>query len=233
MMDRMFTGKVARLPVPWELHLPWLDGAATAVGIGCLLAGGLLLLGPYRGGGPRGGIPIAPPWFRAFCDLVAIAFGLFLVTFSLDALWMGVLGQPSLLGLDPLRPDGAALDGLHFVSVLGLFGALPPLTLWLTGLAGQRVEVDTERITSHGARGTTSLAWTDLERVRLREQRNPFAFTVVDFRPLQTVLDLEGAGQTLTINEPRSRACKAAVTAALRRHAPEDRAGLLEVLRDW
>jgi len=49
------------------------------------------------------------------------------------------------------------------------------------------------------------LAWQDLTDVRLREQKNPFAATVFDFRSLQRVLDLEGTDHALTINEPGSR----------------------------
>ena len=91
--------------------------------------------------------------------------------------------------------------------------------------------MDGAGVTSHGALRSISVSWQDIEGVRLREQRNPFAFTVVDFRRLQKVLDLEGAkGTLITINEPSSRRRKRRLIDALRQHAPERIGSLVERL---
>ena len=113
--------------------------------------------------------------------------------------------------------------------------ALPLLTLWFTSLSAQRIQVDAERVTSHGALGSISIPWQDLERIHLREQRNPFSFTVIDFRSLQRVLELEGAEVSVTINEPGSRARKQKIRAALREYIPEAKRNLLDALEqeEW
>ena len=102
-----------------------------------------------------------------------------------------------------------------------------------TSLTAQRIRVDEAGVTSHGAIGSCSLPWSELKGVQVREQRNPFAFTVTDFRSLQRVVDLEGDGWSLTINEPSSRARKQAIVEALRTHVPGSQRAQLEGLDGW
>lgn len=133
----------------------------------------------------------------------------------------------------PKWPWTTPITGLHFVSWPALVLALPVLTLWFTSLSSQRIQVDAEGITSLGAAGSTFIGWEDLEQVRLRGQRNPLSFTVVDFRRLQRVLDLRGARQSLTINEPASRSRKNAILSELKAHVPDAKRRLLDELDDW
>ncbi len=232
-LDRLFRGTVVEKAMPWKLDAPWLRRAAVAAGAAALLLGLVVAAGGYRIASARPGIPVAPTWFVVFCDLVGLAAGVFLVGVALDTVWVGLLGQPSLIGLEPEWPRSQAITGLHFVSVPGLVIVWPLLTLWLASLSAQRIEVDGERITSRGALGFVSIPWDGLERVRLREQKNPFSFSVMDFRGLQKVLDLEGLEETITINEPGSRKLKNAIIDVLRRHAPPEKDGLLEMLEEW
>ena len=232
-LDRLFRGSVGKELMPWSLATPWLEPAAQVAGGVLLLLGAVLLVGTYRESASRPGIAVASPALAVLCDGIALAGGAFVVTLAIDTVWVGPLGQPSLLGLAPEWPSDQAITGLHFVSVPGILIALPLLTLFFTSLSAQRVEVSRDGVTSHGALGSVTVPWGDLERVGLREQRNPFAFTVVDFRKLQTVLDLEGAECALTINEPGSRSRKARIVDALREHAPEEKRDLLADLEGW
>jgi hypothetical protein len=72
-----------------------------------------------------------------------------------------------------------------------------------TGLPTQRIQAGVAGVTSHGAPDSTSVAWQEYEHVRLRAQRDPFGFTVVDLRWLQKAPGHDGSKYTLiTINEP-------------------------------
>jgi hypothetical protein len=101
------------------------------------------------------------------------------------------------------------------------------LTLWFVSLSAQRVWADERGVTSYGAIGSSTITWDEILKVELREQRNPFAFTVTDFRKLQTVLDLEGDDVALTINEPSSGKRKRQILDLLLEHAPDDRKDLI------
>ena len=230
----LFRGTVSEELVPWSLRTPWLRQTARAIGVVVLIFGFLLAVASYRAIAARPGIPVASPWLAVFCDLISLVAGLIFVAVVIDTLWVGPLGQPSLLGLHPEWPSAVPITGLHFVSLLVVFTALPLLTLWFTSLSGQRIQIDAERVTSHGALGSTSIPWQDLEQVRLRAQRNPFSFTVVDFRKLQKVLDLEGAKVSVTINEPGSRQRKREILNTLLLHVPEGKRSLIkEVEVEW
>lgn len=195
-----------------------------------VVAGGALLLSTHRATASRPGIPIAAPWFGLFTDAIGLIWGAVFVTLVLDTLWVGPLGQPSLLGLEPEWPSDQAITGLHFVSVPAMVLAFPILTLFFTSLSAQRIQVDRDGITSHGALGRTTLAWSDLTRARFTEQGNPAAFTVVDFRKLQTVLELEGEEAAIAINQPTSRRRRQRILAALLEHAPPAQRPLIEAL---
>jgi len=225
--DRLFFGSVDTELVPWSLDTPWLRTAAGAVGGVALLCGLVLMIRAYRGAGKRRGIPISPGWLAVFADSISLTAAVIFVGVMIDTLWVGLLRQPSLVGLHPDFLATTPITGLHFVSVTVFPIALPLFTLFVVSLTGQRIEVGAEGVTSHGAIGSRSISWQDLEKISLREQRNPFAFTVVDFRKLQTVLDLEGEGHTVTINEPSSRKRKRQVIDALRRFVPEEKNDLV------
>ena len=78
------------------------------------------------------------------------------------------------------------------------------------------------------------MPWQDLRHVHLRKQRNPFSFSVTDFRILQKVLELEGKELSITINEPRSLKRKREILDALRRYAPETQKSLFKAMeKDW
>jgi hypothetical protein len=230
--DRLFYGSVDTELVPWSLETPWLRAAAGAVGGVALLCGFVLLVQSYRGAGKRRGIPIAPGWLVVFTDLISLAAAVFCVGVTIDAIWVGPLKQSSLVGLEPEYLATTPITGLHFVSVLAVLIALPFFTLFVVSLTGQRVEVGAEGVTSHGAIGSTSISWQDIENISVREQRNPFAFTVVDFRKLQNVLDLEGENVILTINEPASRTRKRKIMDAMRLHAPESKRPLIDDIEE-
>jgi hypothetical protein len=232
--DRLFRGMVSEEPAPWSLRTPWLRQTARAIGVVVLILGFFMAVASYRAIAARPGIPVSSPWLAVFCDLISLVAGLIFVAVAIDTLWVGPLGQPSLLGLHPEWPSAVPITGLHFVSLLVVFIALPLLTLWFTGLSAQRIQIDAERVTSHGALGSRSISWQDLEQVRLRAQRNPFSFTVVDFRKLQRVLDLEGAEVSLTINEPGSRQRKREILNTLLLYVPEGKKNLIkDVEVEW
>lgn len=222
-------GALLLLPFPGK----WLAGAANIAGALVLGSGVLGAYTAYRRIGKRPGIAIASAGFGAFCDLILLTSGIIFVAVAIDSFWVGYLERPSLLDLEPEWPYSNPITGLHFISWLVLPLALPGLTLWFTSLAYQRVNVDSEGITLLGATSATTMNWQDLDQVRLRKQRNPFSFTVVDFRDLQRVIDLQGAGRTLTINEPGSRARKGAIAQALRRHAPASKQRLVTLVDQW
>jgi len=232
--DRLYSGVVEAELVSWTLQTPWLRQTAAAVGAGAALFGILMAMAAYRGASARPGIPVSSPWLAVFCDVISLVGGAFFIVLAIDTLWVGPIGQSSLLGLHPEWPSSQPITGLHFVSVPAVFVALPLLTLWFTSLSAQRIEVDGERVTSHGALGSMSIPWQNLERVELCEQKNPFSFTVVDFRGLQKVLELEGADCSVTINEPSSRERKGRILNALILHAPEDKKALIERIEmEW
>jgi hypothetical protein len=226
----LFAGSVDHAEMPWTLATPWLEIAAMAAGIAALLAGLVLFVASYRATAGRPGVQIAPVWLAVFCDVISLIGGLIFVTLAIDTFWVGPLGQSSLLGLEPEWPSEQAITGLHFISVPVVLLALPLLTLWFASLSAQRVAVDERGVTSHGAIGSSTITWDELRKVELREQRNPFAFTVVDFRKLQTVLDLEGDEVALTINEPPFRRRKRKLLDLLLEHAPEDRKELIRAV---
>ncbi len=232
--DRLFFGTVDTEVVPWVLQTPWLRNAARVLGVLAVLCGLILAVGSYRTAGARSGIPISSAWLTVFCDVISLVGALIFVPIAIDTLWVGPLGQPSLIGLTPEWPYTTPITGLHFVSVTVFPIALPLLTLWFTSLAHQRIEVDGEGVTSHGAIGSRTLAWQDLERIHVREQKNPFAFTVLDFRKLQTVLDFEGEEISITMNEPSSRKRKRQILDALRLHVPESKKDLIRGIEgEW
>ncbi len=231
--DKLFWGGITDEMAPWSLETPWLRKIAMAFGAVALMLGLGVGVAAYRFASARPGIPIAPPWLGIFCDVISLIGGLTFTVLAIDTLWVGPLGQSSLIGLHPEWPSSQPITGLHFVSVLAVFVVLPLLTLWFTSLSGQRIEVDEDGVTSHGALGSMSIAWQDLERVRLREQKNPFSFTVVDFRKLQKVVNLEGEERSITINEPGSPILKIEIRNLLSRYAPEAKKGLFEVLKEW
>jgi hypothetical protein len=55
----------------------------------------------------------------------------------------------------------------------------------------------------------------------------------MDFRPLQHVVDLEGANGSVTINEPSSRRRKGAIIRAMQTYIPEAKQDLLGNLAEW
>ena len=233
-LGKLFSGGVENEPAPWVLKTPWLRPAARVVGALAMFVGIFLTVASYRRGGKTPGIAVAPGWFRVFCDTMTLLLGLFCVTLFLDVLWVGPLAQPSLLGLHPEWPSEQPITGLHFVAIPGLFLALPLFSLFVTSISNQRIDVDSEGITSYGALLRVYMRWDQLERTEVREQRNPFAFTVVDFRKLQSVVDLEGDDIVITINEPGSRRRKAEILGALIRFAPENKQPLIRSLeRGW
>jgi hypothetical protein len=223
----------SELGVEPPLAASWLPGAARVVGAVSLLAGLWLMVGSYRMAASRSGIPIGPVAFAVFCDLILVAFGVFAVGVTIDAAWVELAGQSSLLGLEPEWPSDQTFTAIHFVALPALLIALPLLTLVFTGLSEQRVRVDGDGVTILGAVGASAIAWNELEEVRLRDQRNPASFTVTDFRSLQRVLELSGGDHTLTINEPTSRTRKRAIVAAFRSHVPPGKADLFDAVEKW
>lgn len=222
-------GSLLLLPFPGKS----LAGAADIAGVLVLGVGIIAAYTAYHRVGKQPGIAIASTSFGVFCDLILLAGGVIFVAVAVDSFWVGPLGQPSLLDLEPEWPYSNPITGLHFVSWLVVPLVLPGLTLWFTSLAYQRVNVSAEGITLSGASSPTTMSWQDLEQIRLHAQRNPFSFSVVDFRRLQRVINLEGSGRTLTINEPGSRARKDAIAQTLRKHAPASRQHLIEVVDQW
>ncbi len=233
-LDKLYSGAVEDELVPWSLATPWLRQIARGLGAASMVFGIVLFVASYRIAAARPGLPVASPWLAAFCDAISLVGGLIFIGLAIDALWVSPLGQPSLIGLEPEWPSSQPITGLHFISIPVVLIVLPLLTLFFVSLSAQRIEVNDERVTSHGALGSTSIPWLDLERVNLREQKNPFAFTVVDFRSLQKVLDLEGAEHSVTINEPGSRARKLRILNALREHVPEAKKNLIRGIEgEW
>jgi len=232
-LDKLFTGWTMDEEVSWTLRTPWLRLVAGAFGGVAVFLGLYLGIASYRSISARPGIPVASPWLTVFCDVISLIGASIFTVLAIDTLWVGPIGQPSLIGLHPEWPITEPITGLHFISVPIVLVVLPLLTLWFTSLSAQRIQVDVEGVTSHGALGSISIAWQDLERVHLREQKNPFAFTVVDFRSLQKVVDLEGGENSVTINEPGSRKRKKEIVDALRLHSPEDKMHLIEELEEW
>lgn len=229
--DRLFSGLVDDGLVDRTLRIPWLRPAARSLGVAAFFLGVVLLVGSYRASSRRPGIPISPVWLAVFCDTLSIISVLVFVPVAIDTLWVSPMGQPSLIGLVPEWPSTEPITGLHFVSVLAVLLALPLLTLWFSSLTGQRVAVDAERVTSYGALGSISISWEELATARVREQKNPFAFTVVDFRKLQRVLDLEGDEVCVTLNEPTSRERKTLIVYELLEYAPADKKALIEGIK--
>ncbi len=170
--DRLFFGSVDTEVVPWVLHTPWLRNAARVLGVLAVLCGLILVVGHTVLQGPAG-YPHLVGLVDSIRDVISLVGALIFVRIAIDTLWVGPLGQPSLIGLTPDWPYTTPITGLHFVSVTVFPIALPLLTLWFTSLAHQRIEVDGEGVTSHGAIGSRTLAWQDLERIHVREQRTP------------------------------------------------------------
>ena len=218
--------------VPYSIEVPWLRPVTLFGGGIALLLGSWLFYRSYRVILPSG-IPVAPIWLSLFCDMILLVGSAIFIPLFLDCLWVSLLGQSSLLGLEPDWPSEQKITGLHFVSIPATFVALPLLSLWFTSLSSQRVFVDVSGVTLSGAIGSRSLAWEKLEHVQVREQRNPFSFTVVDFRGLQKVLDLVGTQEVLTINEPSSRKRKEAIVNAIKAHVPEWLDSRLAGLEQW
>jgi len=231
--DRLFSGWLMDETVPWSMKTPWLRLIAGAIGGVAAFLGLFLAVASYGKTAARPGIPVASPWLMVFCDAISLIGASIFTVLAIDTLWVGPIGQPSLIGLQPEWPTTQPITGLHFISIPIMLVVLPLLTLWFTSLTAQRIHVDVERVTSFGALGSISIAWQDLERVNLREQKNPFAFTVVDFRSLQKVVDLEGGDYSVTINEPGSRKRKRKILDALRLHAPVDKMDLIKELEEW
>ncbi len=229
-MDRLCSGWVGDAVAPWSLQTPWLRQTAGVIGAAVAFLGLLMAITSYRTSSARPGIPVSSPWFVVFCDFISLGGGSIFIVVAIDTLWVGPLGQPSLLGLKPEWLSSTPITGLHFISVPVVLIVLPLLTLWFTSLSAQRIQVDDRQVTSHGALGSVSISWQDLEQVHVREQKNPFAFTVVDFRSLQKVVELEGGEHSITINEPGSRKRKAEILKALRRHVPEAKRTLISSL---
>lgn len=232
--DRLFSGLVEDEPADWTLRAHWLRPAARSFGIAALILGIVVLLGSYRASTKRPGIPLSPLWLAVFADAISIIAALIFVPVAIDTLWVSPLGQPSLIGLVPEWPSDQPITGLHFISIPVVLLALPLFTLFTSSLTGQRVAVDADRVTSYGALGLISISWDELETARVREQKNPFAFTVVDFRSLQKVVDLEGDDGCVTLNEPASRKRKALIVYELLEHAPADKKALIEeIKKSW
>lgn len=216
-----------------EGNVAWLSITVGSVGASALVIGLVLLGKTYRTSAAWRGISIAPAGFALFTDVVLIAVGIFSVGVSLDAAWLTLTDQPSRLGLEPEWPSVQTFTGLHFVAVLSLLIAMPVLTAIFTGLSSQRIAIDSAGVTTIGAAQSTSLSWNHLTDVRVREQQNPAAAIVTDYRPLQRVLELTGKSGTLTINEPTSEARKQMIISALRQAAPVEKRALFDEITDW
>jgi hypothetical protein len=228
--DRLVHGFFEDQAEPWTLNLPWLPTALRILGGILAVAGLCLLASTHRATASRPGIPIAAPWFGFFVDIVGLVWATIFVALVIDTLWVAPMGQPSLLGLHPEWPSEQAVTGLHFVSLPAMVLAFPIMTLFFTSLAAQRIHVDGSGITSFGALGRTTIPWTDLKFARFAEQRNPGSFTVVDFRKLQTVLELESDGAIIVVNQPSSRDRRGRILSSLLEHAPAVQRPLIEAL---
>ena len=232
--DRLFRGSVHLETADWTSEVPWLEPVATAIGAVLLLGGAALLVFGWRSNSVRPGTAIAPPILGAAFDLLVLAWSCFFAVVFLDTLWVGPLGQPTLVGLTPEYVGGTPITGLHFVSAPALFLAAPFLTLFVASTTGQRIAVDGEGVRSYGALGCTALRWEDLKTVSLREQKSSLMRATGDYRSLQRVVDLVSEERTITINRPSSRARRAAILGALRTHIPGDMEHLLEgIFEGW
>jgi len=100
----------------WALSIPfWTDCTGSAA----FVLGAFLLLTTYRASASGPGVPIASPLLVLFCDLILQAGGTFVLGLAMEALWVGPLGQTSLLGLESEWPSQQSITGLHFVSFPG------------------------------------------------------------------------------------------------------------------
>jgi len=232
-LGKLFSGAIEEQLVPWSLTIPWLRNSARAGGAVAFVLGALLLISAYRATAARPGIPVASTSLAVFCDSISLIAGSIFAVLAIDTLWIGPIKQASLIGLEPEWPWTTPITGLHFISLPVIFVVLPLLMLWFTSLSAQRIEVDNERVISRGALGSVAIPWRDLENVCLRDQQNPFAFSVIDFRKLQRVVDFDSAEVSLTINEPGSRDRKKKIVGALMLHAPTDKIDLVRVLEEW
>jgi hypothetical protein len=228
--DLLVRGFVEDRAEPWTVGLPWLPMALRILGGILALAGLCILISTHRATASRPGIPVAAPWFGLFTDVVGIIWATVFVALMVDTFWVAPMGQSSLLGLHPEWPSEQPITGMHFVSIPAMLLAFPIMTLFFTSLSAQRIHVDDTGITSFGALGRTALGWDQLTAARFSEQRNPASFTVVDFRKLQTVLELEGDDESIVINQPSSRSRKDRILSALLEHAPDTKRQLIEDL---
>mgnify|MGYP006294551213 CR=1 FL=1 len=220
-------------PVPWTLDAAWLGTVCRVLGLLAVVFGLAIGISTYRFSAGRLGIAVASPWLALFCDLILLSGGAFFMAVAMDALWVGPMGQASMLGISPEWPSTQAISGLHFISIPAVCIGLPLLSLIFTSLSTQRVRIDAHGVTSLGAIGESAIAWNDLADISLRDQKNPAAFTVMDFRSLQRVLDLTGADRSITINEPSSRRRKQEIIRALKENIPEKKRYLIENLDAW
>jgi hypothetical protein len=233
-LDRLFTGRIEDRIESSARDTAWSRGVIRGVGAAMGIAGLCLLLASYRLAAARRGIPVGSPALAVFTDVIALIWGIVFVGLMVDAFWVGPLGQTSLLGLEPEWPSDQAITGLHFVAFPAVVLALPLLTLFFTSLTCQRVQVDSVAITLRGALGSRSMPWEALRRIEITEQRNPFAFTVVDFRRLQRVLRLESDGDEMVIHEPAGKDRKRRILSALLENAPDEaRADLERAREQW
>ncbi|MCD4749378.1 MAG: hypothetical protein K8R59_08385 [Thermoanaerobaculales bacterium] len=216
--------------INWSVETPWLRMVARGVGSAFLLGGLFLLFAVYREAAARPGIPVSSVWLAVFCDTICLLGGAFFATITIDTLWVGPLGMPTMIGLEPEYLYTTPITGLHFVSVLAFLFVLPILSLWFTSLSAQRIAVDEEQVRSFGVLGVTTVKWQELKTISLRDQHSPLLGATGDFRRVQKVVDLEGEGSCITINRPSSNTRKMMILGALREHIPGGMEHLLEGL---
>ena len=230
---KLFISGVTDQLVSWTLETPWLWLACKILGAVAILIGILIGFSGNRLIGRMQGIPVAATWLSVFCNTILLAGAIFSFMLIIDAFWIGVLGQPSLLDLDPEWPGQQTITGLHFVSIPASLIVLPLLSLWFTSLAGQRILVDEKGITSFGSLGSIHIEWSKLKGIKVEEQRNPFSFTAFDFQSLQRILSLESDDIAITINQPSSRRRKRIIIHNIKQYAPQEKCGIIKDLDKW
>lgn len=135
--SRLFTSGTINQPESWTLETPWLKMVCQILGAIAILLGIVAGISVHRLTGGRQGIPIASVWLSVFCDIILLSGSIFFFALVIDSFWIGILGQPSMLGIVPDWPSQHMITGLHFVSIPAVFIALPLLSLWFISLSNQ------------------------------------------------------------------------------------------------
>lgn len=183
-----------------------------AGGLGILAFGIVIYLLRKAGGNSGKGIAVTPASSAVAVDIICVIAAGMAGFFVID-------GYAEGFGLELLSTDPLAADVIAFM----FLPSTVFVTLFVSGLASQKVSVDPNGFTLSGFNGTRHVSWENIRSIEPDDQ-----YVVVSRvgmpvpRHLRTNLQVTTRdGERLTLFEPATATAKTTILSALFEHAPE------------